>query len=77
MSSALIETPIGISGVLADRSQEIDTKCGGFKNIGGGEGGFLIRAAGGGTVVAFCYGAIDTVELGSANSVLTRPDGRR
>lgn len=49
---------------------EIDTKWGGFKTIGGGEGGFLIRATGGGTVVASCYGAIDTVELGAGESIV-------
>lgn len=42
---------------------ELDTKWGGFKNIGGGEGGFLVHATGTGQVVVACYGALETVEL--------------
>lgn len=42
---------------------ELDTKWGGFKNIGGGEGGFLVRATGSGNVVTSCYGALETVQL--------------
>jgi uncharacterized protein (TIGR00266 family) len=42
---------------------EIDTKWGGFKNLAGGEGGFLVRAEGNGQVLASCYGALDLVEL--------------
>ncbi|MFI6873938.1 TIGR00266 family protein [Streptomyces sp. NPDC050400] len=42
---------------------ELETKWGGFKNLAGGEGGFLVRAEGRGQVVAACYGALDEVEL--------------
>lgn len=49
---------------------DIDTKWGGFKNVFGGEGGFLIHAKGGGTVVVSCYGALDTVELAAGDSVV-------
>lgn len=42
---------------------EIDTKWGGFKNLAGGEGGFLVRAEGNGQVLASCYGALDLVDL--------------
>ncbi|MFE0106201.1 TIGR00266 family protein [Streptomyces sp. NPDC059009] len=42
---------------------DLDTKWGGFKNLTGGEGGFLVRAEGRGQVVAACYGALDQVEL--------------
>ncbi len=42
---------------------ELDTKWGGFKNLFGGEGGFLIHAAGHGTIILACYGALDTVNL--------------
>jgi uncharacterized protein (TIGR00266 family) len=49
---------------------ELDTKWGGFKNIGGGEGGFLIHASGHGKVVVSCYGAIETVELGAGEHVV-------
>jgi uncharacterized protein (TIGR00266 family) len=48
---------------------ELDTKWGGFKNLFGGEGGFLVRASGQGTILLACYGALDTVELGAGESV--------
>src|SRR5215210_6712305 len=48
---------------------DLDTKWGGFKNLFGGEGGFLVRAAGTGTVLVACYGAVDTIELGAGESV--------
>jgi uncharacterized protein (TIGR00266 family) len=48
---------------------ELDTRWGGFKNLFGGEGGFLVRASGSGTVLLACYGAIDTVNLGAGESV--------
>jgi uncharacterized protein (TIGR00266 family) len=42
---------------------EIDTQWGGFKNVFGGEGGFMIRAAGTGPVVCAAYGALDAIDL--------------
>ena len=48
---------------------ELDTRWGGFKNLFGGEGGFLIHASGQGTVLLACYGALDTVELGQGESI--------
>jgi len=42
---------------------EIDAKWGGFKNLVGGEGGFVVRATGQGPVVAACYGALDVVTV--------------
>ena len=48
---------------------ELDTKWGGFKNLFGGEGGFLVRAAGSGTVLLACYGALDTVQLDAGESI--------
>jgi uncharacterized protein (TIGR00266 family) len=48
---------------------ELDTKWGGFKNLFGGEGGFLIRTSGTGTVVLACYGAIDNIELAAGETV--------
>jgi len=41
----------------------IDTQWGGFKNMFGGEGGFIIRAEGQGTVVFACYGALEVWDL--------------
>lgn len=49
---------------------ELDTKWGGFKNVFGGEGGFLIHASGRGPVVVACYGALDTIELAAGESVV-------
>src|SRR5919205_959606 len=42
---------------------EIETNWGGFKNMFGGEGGFMLRAQGTGPVAAACYGALDEIEL--------------
>ncbi len=49
---------------------DIDTRWGGFKNVFGGEGGFLVHASGGGTVAVSCYGALDSVELPAGESVV-------
>lgn len=48
---------------------EIDTKWGGFGNLFGGEGGFLIHVSGTGTLVAGCYGAIDRRQLGAGETI--------
>ena len=48
---------------------ELDTKWGGFKNLFGGEGGFLVHASGQGTILLACYGALDTVQLAAGESV--------
>ena len=48
---------------------ELDTKWGGFKNLFGGEGGFLVHASGQGTVLLACYGAVDRMELADGESV--------
>ena len=49
---------------------ELDTKWGGFKNVGGGEGGFLVHASGTGKIVVACYGAIETIELGPGEQIV-------
>ncbi|MCK7624405.1 TIGR00266 family protein [Streptomyces sp. RS10V-4] len=49
---------------------EIDAKWGGFKNLAGGEGGFLVRAEGRGSVLASCYGALDLVELAPGETMV-------
>jgi uncharacterized protein (TIGR00266 family) len=48
----------------------IDTSWGGFKNMWGGEGGFLVRATGTGQVAASCYGALDTVDLAEGEQMV-------
>lgn len=74
---------IVVAGVLPDQpmnvtkgcwlassgSVELDTKWGGFKNMFGGEGGFLIHAQGHGTIILACYGALDTVNLAPGEQV--------
>lgn len=58
-------------GYLASGSEiKIDTKWGGFKNVFGGEGGFLIHATGSGSVIVSCYGALDTVELAAGEGMV-------
>jgi uncharacterized protein (TIGR00266 family) len=49
--------------LLSGNGVEIDTKWGGFKNLVGGEGGFLVHATGTGQVVCSCYGAMQTYDL--------------
>lgn len=48
---------------------ELDTKWGGFKNLFGGEGGFLIHATGRGPLLLACYGALDTIQLAAGESI--------
>jgi uncharacterized protein (TIGR00266 family) len=42
---------------------EIDTKWGGMKMFGGGEGAFVLHATGQGTIILAAYGALDVHEL--------------
>jgi uncharacterized protein (TIGR00266 family) len=58
------------SFLVSESSVEIDTQWGGFQNLFGGEGGFLVRASGEGEVVAACYGALDAISLGPGEKVV-------
>lgn len=58
------------SFIASETGVEIDTKWGGFKNLFGGEGGFLLRATGQGTVVLSCYGALDRIRLAEGETVV-------
>jgi uncharacterized protein (TIGR00266 family) len=49
---------------------ELDTKWGGFKNVFGDEGGFLVRCSGTGKIVVACYGAIEQLELAAGEKVV-------
>ncbi|NNE72724.1 MAG: TIGR00266 family protein [Acidimicrobiales bacterium] len=51
------------SWLASSDSVELDTKWGGFKNLFGSEGGFILRAAGQGTMVVAAYGAIEVWDL--------------
>ncbi len=50
--------------LTSEWSVAIDTKWGGFGNLLGGEGGFLMRATGQGQLLVSCYGALDVHRLG-------------
>ncbi|CAN5116860.1 TIGR00266 family protein [soil metagenome] len=66
------EEPVSITKgcwLASATSVELDTKWGGFKNLFGGEGGFLVRASGLGSVLLACYGALDTITLGDGESI--------
>ena len=58
------------SYLCSDNDVSIDTSWGGFKNLAGGEGGFLVRASGQGQVVLAAYGAIDVMDLGPSDSMV-------
>lgn len=47
----------------------IDAQWGGFKNMFGSEGGFIIRAEGQGPVVFACYGALETWNLEAGQTI--------
>ena len=71
-TSVSAERPLSITRgcwLASASSVELDTKWGGFKNLFGGVGGFLVHATGAGTVLLACYGAIDTIQLGSGETV--------
>ena len=57
------------SYIASEQGVEIDTRWGGFKSLFGGEGGFLLRATGQGTVVLGCYGALDRIRLAAGERV--------
>lgn len=58
------------SWLANDTNVAIDAKWGGFKNMFGSEGGFIIRAEGQGLVVFGCYGALETWELAAGQSLI-------
>lgn len=49
---------------------ELDTKWGGFKNLFGGEGGFLVRMSGSGPIVVACYGGLESVKLAAGERLV-------
>jgi len=52
-----------------ESSVELDTKWGGFRNLFGSEGGFILRAGGAGKVVFACYGALEEWNLAAGEKV--------
>jgi len=51
------------SWLASDVDVTLDTQWGGFKNMFGGEGGFILRASGQGKIVFACYGALEVWNL--------------
>jgi uncharacterized protein (TIGR00266 family) len=51
------------SWIANEGTVEINTKWGGFKNMFGSEGGFVLRAEGQGEIVFACYGALEVWNL--------------
>lgn len=51
------------SWIANENAVEINTKWGGFKNMFGSEGGFVLRAEGHGQLVFACYGALEVWNL--------------
>jgi uncharacterized protein (TIGR00266 family) len=57
------------SWIANEQTVQINTKWGGFKNMFGSEGGFVIRAEGQGQVVFACYGALEVWSLEAGQSI--------
>jgi uncharacterized protein (TIGR00266 family) len=57
------------SWLASPSSVQLDTKWGGFKNLFGSEGGFIVRASGSGPVVIACYGALETWDLAAGQTI--------
>lgn len=57
------------SWLANDVTVTVDTQWGGFKNMFGSEGGFIIRTEGQGTVVFACYGALEVWNLAAGQSL--------
>ena len=57
------------SWLANEKSVELDTKWGGFKNMFGSEGGFILRAGGRGKVIFSCYGALEEWNLAAGQKV--------
>ncbi len=61
------------SWIASEGTVELNTQWGGFKNMFGSEGGFILRAEGAGQIVFACYGALEvwTLEAGQHFTVDT------
>ncbi len=57
------------SWLANDPGVEINTQWGGFKNLFGSEGGFILRAEGAGPVVFSCYGALEEWNLAAGETL--------
>lgn len=57
------------SWLANEQTVDLDTKWGGFKNLFGSEGGFILRATGRGRIVFACYGALEEINLAAGEKV--------
>ena len=57
------------SWLANDANVSINAQWGGFKNLFGSEGGFIVRAEGQGPVVFGCYGALEQINLAAGESI--------
>jgi uncharacterized protein (TIGR00266 family) len=57
------------SWVANEKTVTINTQWGGFKNMFGSEGGFILRAEGDGQAVFACYGALEVWNLQPGQSI--------
>lgn len=57
------------SWIANEKTVEINTKWGGFKNMFGSEGGFVLRAEGQGKIVFACYGALEVWTLAAGQHI--------
>lgn len=57
------------SWLANDAAINVDPRWGGFRNLFGGEGGFILRCEGQGTIVFACYGALETWDLQADQSI--------
>jgi uncharacterized protein (TIGR00266 family) len=56
--------------IACETTLELDTKFGGFGNLLGGEGGFLVHVTGRGTLVGTAYGALDRHVLAPGETIV-------
>jgi uncharacterized protein (TIGR00266 family) len=57
------------SWLASASSVELDAQWGGFKNLFGSEGGFILRAGGQGPIVVACYGALESWNLEAGQTI--------
>jgi uncharacterized protein (TIGR00266 family) len=57
------------SWLANEKSVTLDTQWGGFKNMFGSEGGFILRAEGDGLVIFGCYGGLEEWNLGAGEGI--------
>ncbi|MEY4633681.1 MAG: hypothetical protein RLZ18_1053 [Actinomycetota bacterium] len=57
------------SWLANDDKVSLDAQWGGFKNLFGSEGAFIVRAEGQGPIVIGCYGALEQIDLAAGQSI--------